>query len=106
MQPTFNRSEIFALAHRYRKESLAPGYRPKTFADCLRRAWAEAKKTMASIKFRMAHYGERPHDYASSFIVVNLPWSRYEEFRTGLDARKMVPMPEPMAQWFEKYGTN
>lgn len=106
MKPAYNRSEIFALAHKYRRESLQPGWRPKSFADCLRRAWAESRKTMTSIKFRMSQYNERMDDYASSYIVVTLPWSRYEEFRTGIGARKMVPMPQPMQQWFETYGAH
>ena len=105
MKPTYNRSEIFALAHKYRKDSLLPGYKAKSFADCLRRAWAESRQTMNAIKSRMER-GDVRDDYGSSYIVVTLPWSRYEEFRTGVGARKMVAMPPDLQRWMENYGAH
>ena len=99
MKASFNRSEIFALAHKYRRESMQPGWKPLSFKICLIRAWSFAKGIMKRIERTTTNYG-------SSYIVVTLPWSNYEEFRTGKDARKMVAMPEPMQNWFNAYGAN
>lgn len=100
MKPAYNRSEIFALAHKYRRESMQPGYKPQEFRICLIRAWAFARTIMRKVR------EDTITDYGSSYIVVTLPWSRYEEFRTGVGARNMASMPQPMQQWFETYGAH
>lgn len=94
MKPAYNRSEIFSLAHKYRQESMQQGYRPQSFKVCLIRAWAFARTIMRAVR------EEGVTDYGSSYIVVTLPNSRYEEFRTGVGARHMVAMPESLQKEF------
>lgn len=95
MKPQYNKSEIFALAHKFRRESNGVSFKVH-----LARAWAFARGIMRKVR------EDQITDYGSSYIVVTLPWSRYEEFRTGIGARKTVPMPEPMADWFNRYGAH
>jgi hypothetical protein len=104
MKASFNRSEIFALAHNYRRQDIQCGWKVQSFKIYLIRAWAFARGIMKGVRQEIADGHGARTNYGSSYIVVTLPWSNYEEFRTGKDARKIVAMPAPMQNWFNSYG--
>lgn len=72
---TYNKAEIMRAAWEEFRHSIA-----KTFAECLRNAWADAKRIMSNVMNKIAeeakrnevvrmHYGEYKNNYSDCRIV-------------------------------------
>lgn len=82
MTPTFNKAQIFKLAHTMFRQMRRDGFQID-FAYALRRAWAVAKGTMMQVRDDLVH-NIRANSYGCHFPVVILPWSNVELYRIGV----------------------
>ena len=81
MKPTFNKAQIFKLAHTMFRQMRRDGFQID-FAYALRRAWAVAKGTMLRVRDDLAR-NIRVNSYGCHYPVVIMPWSNVDLYRLG-----------------------